>query len=218
MARERAGICELCTEGIAKTDVRRHLADCTPRYDSAHQHRRLIQLEVVADDAPEYWLYVEGREDASLQQVDAVLRHTWLECCGHMSAFRVGQLEAAKRTPLGLVFGTTGLRFKYDYDFGSTTSLNGRVVGVRNGSIGRSAVRVLARNAPLPWTCEQNCVASAVVVCPFCIHSGPSLFCREHAASHPCAAEEVWLPVVNSPRMGVCGYTGPKGARRPTMR
>ena len=37
---------------------------------------------------PEYWLHVEGRETASLQQLDSLLRRVWLECCGHMSALR----------------------------------------------------------------------------------------------------------------------------------
>lgn len=208
LAQSRTGVCELCGEAVAKADVRHHLTGCAPGHDSGHRQERLIQLEVEAAGAPEYWLYVEGRESASLQQVDSVLRRTWLECCGHMSAFRVGRLEAAKRSPLGVMFRTKGLGFTYEYDFGSTTALKGKVIGFRSGSIGRAAVRLIARNAPLPWACEEKCGAQAVVVCPFCIHSGPSLFCKTHAPSHPCADEEVWLPVVNSPRMGVCGYTG----------
>jgi hypothetical protein len=32
--------------------------------------------------------------------------------------------------------------------------------------------------------------------------------CARHAAEHTCADEESFLPVVNSPRMGACGYTG----------
>ncbi len=32
-------------------------------------------------------------------------------------------------------------------------------------------------------------------------------FCDEHAEEHACE-EESLLPVVNSPRMGVCGYCG----------
>jgi len=46
------------------------------------------------------------------------------------------------------------------------------------------------------------------VVCPFCIDFGDAVFCDAHAAAHEHADEEVYLPVVNSPRMGVCGYTG----------
>ena len=32
--------------------------------------------------------------------------------------------------------------------------------------------------------------------------------CEVHTEKHDCG-EEALLPVVNSPRMGMCGYTGP---------
>jgi hypothetical protein len=102
---------------------------------------------------------------------------------------------------------TKGVAFQYEYDFGSTTVLRGKVLGHREGSLGRNAVRVLARNTPLTLTCA-SCDAPATLVCPFCIGSGPCLFCKTHAPQHPCAEEDVFMPTVNSPRMGVCGYTG----------
>jgi len=100
-----------------------------------------------------------------------------------------------------------GRAFEYEYDFGSTTALRGKVFGYREGSLGRNVVRVLARNTPLELTCA-SCGAPARLVCPFCIGTGPSLFCKTHAPQHPCAEEDVFMPTVNSPRMGVCGYTG----------
>lgn len=100
-----------------------------------------------------------------------------------------------------------GQRFTYNYDFGSTTTLTGQVLGVRAGCLGRTATRLLARNDPPRWRCEA-CTQPATIVCPLCIDSGPCLFCDVHAQQHPCAVEEVYLPVVNSPRMGVCAYAG----------
>ena len=208
MGSPMSGTCELCRDELAKARMAAHLIACASAHDSGPRQERLIQVKVEAEGAPEYWLYLEGRESATLQQVDLLLRQTWLECCGHMSAFRIGRLEPAKPTALGDVFRSKGLAFQYEYDFGSTTALKGKVVAFRSGWMGRSAVRLLARNAALPWVCQQNCDHPATLICPFCIHEGPSLFCKRHAPSHPCAKEEVWLPVVNSPRMGVCGYTG----------
>ncbi len=164
-----------------------------------------MQLRIDAAGDPRYWLYVEARSDATLQQLDGFLRRIWLECCGHMSAFRTGQQELAKRSRIGGVFARGGPKFIYEYDFGSTTTLRGHVLDSRQGFPGRTAVRLLARNDPLPWVCEE-CSRPATLVCPFCIGSGPCLFCDEHAQQHPCADEEVALPVVNSPRMGVCAY------------
>lgn len=201
------GVCELCGHQTPKDQMTKHLTSCIPQHDSGRRPARLVQFQVEAAGAPEYWLYVEGREDASLQQLDSLFRQVWLECCGHMSAFRIGRIEAAKRSALGVVCSTKGARFEYDYDFGSTTTLKAKVIGFREGAIGRTAVRIVARNTPLASTCEA-CDKPAVLVCPSCMYSGPSLFCKTHAATHPCDADDVWLPVVNSPRMGVCGYTG----------
>jgi len=96
---------------------------------------------------------------------------------------------------------------EYEYDFGSTTALTGELVCKRQGSIGRASVRLLARNEPLVWPCG-DCKAPATVVCPYCIDSDDGLFCDAHAETHEHAGEEVYLPVVNSPRMGVCAYSG----------
>jgi hypothetical protein len=183
----------------------RHVLSCAASHDAPGQPISLVRVQVEAEGDPRYWLYVEARAEATLQQLDALLRRVWLECCGHMSAFRTGQREPAMRSKIGVALGDKGQVFLYEYDFGSTTALRGRVLGTRQGSLGRTAVRLLARNDPLPWSCEE-CTQPASVVCPFCSESSPCVLCDEHAEQHPCAEEDVYLPVVNSPRMGVCGY------------
>jgi hypothetical protein len=124
-----------------------------------------------------------------------------------MSAFRNGRREVAMASTVSAAFLAGDRPVEYEYDFGSTTALTGAHVGERIGTIGRAPVRVLARNSPIAWSCA-DCAAPASVVCPFCLYSGDALFCSVHAAAHEHAVEEVYLPVVNSPRMGVCGYTG----------
>ncbi len=125
-----------------------------------------LRLESAGD--PRYWIYVEARADATLQQVDSLLREVWLEFCGHMSAFRVGSAEPSMRDKVGQVFRPKGLRFRHDYDFGTTTVLNGQVLGAREGSLGRPTVQLLARNDPPTCRCAE-CGARATVICPFCL-------------------------------------------------
>jgi hypothetical protein len=185
----------------------KHFAECAPAHDAAGKTVRLVQLRFEAPIDPRYWLYIEAAAATALDRVDALLRATWLECCGHMSAFYVGQAQPNNGSKIGDVLGSRGARFRYEYDFGSTTLLDGLVVGVRDGSPGRVAARLLARNDPLVWPC-QDCGAVATTVCPFCVDDGGGFFCEAHAGKHPHAEEEVYLPVVNSPGMGVCGYTG----------
>lgn len=208
MARSgNTGKCEVCGQSSGKSAMIRHLAECLPVHDRRGKSVRLVQLRFEAPDDPRYWLYVETRADATLEQLDALLRAVWLECCGHMSAFYVGQSEPSKAAKVASVLASKGPAFRYEYDFGSTTILSGKVLGTREGSVSRAAARVLARNDPPSWSCAQ-CQAAATTVCPFCLDEGGGLFCEAHAAKHPHAEEEVYLPVVNSPRMGVCGYTG----------
>ena len=111
------------------------------------------------------------------------------------------------RAKIGSALHRKGLTFTYEYDFGSTTELTGHVLGIREGCLGRTATRLLARNDAPEWSCEK-CSRPATIICPLCIQDGAYLFCETHAHEHPCADEEVYLPVVNSPRMGVCGYVG----------
>jgi hypothetical protein len=199
------GACELCAERAPQAEMRRHVQRCAQAHYADSEQGSLILLAFTAPDAPDYWILVEASADASLEKIDAFLRHIWLECCGHMSAFYLGREELRMVSKVGDVIRGKGTRFRHEYDFGSTTVLQGQVLGAREGSIGRRAVRLLARNDPLPWTCTK-CEKPATTVCPFC--SDSVVLCDAHARTHPHANEDAYLPIVNSPRMGVCGYTG----------
>jgi hypothetical protein len=174
------------------------------------------------------------RDDARLTALDNVLRGVWLECCGHLSSFHSGEIDyfsagydlresAAMWSPFGTrrtersmnvrmdrVLPAVGDRFAYEYDFGTTTRLSVQVTGARVGTIGRAPVRLLARNDAPVWPCA-TCGQQATVICAYCAGTGDQPFaCDAHQAAHDCgeAGDEAWLPVVNSPRMGVCGYVG----------
>jgi hypothetical protein len=202
-----SGFCALCGLRATKTRMMAHLETCVAAHDEIGQPQPLVVLRFAAAGAPRYWLVIEAKANAQLRHVDALLRQLWLECCGHMSAFRLGRRELAMTTATAIAFARAASKVEYEYDFGSTTALTGELVCNRQGSIGRASVRLLARNEPLGWPCG-DCKAPASVVCPYCIDSDDGLFCDAHAEMHEHAGEEVYLPVVNSPRMGVCAYSG----------
>jgi hypothetical protein len=99
-----------------------------------------------------------------------------------------------------------GMTCTYAYDFGTTTELTLRVVGERLGPRQRQAVQVLARNTPPVVTCVA-CGTAATQVCTQCIYNDEGWLCDACAPAHACGAG-LCLPVVNSPRVGRCGYTG----------
>ena len=91
--------------------------------------------------------------------------------------------------------------FTYDYDFGSTTRLEGQVVAIREGYL-KEPVKILARNNPLEFYCEK-CGKAATELCVEC----GIFYCDRCLPKHECG-DEMGMPVVNSPRMGECAYTG----------
>ena len=200
-----------------------HLARCAPQHDrTGGIPCELFYLRVEGKGAPMFWLDVEVKGTSPIRRLDDLLRRVWLECCGHLSAFEAEgprysvvvdhelgfePNERSMSAKVSQVLTSPGQRLSYEYDFGSTTELTLRLISVRTGMIGRSSARLLARNEPPVWTCGV-CDAPATLVCPFCMGEDNPFVCAGHAPQHTCAEDESFLPVVNSPRMGVCGYTG----------
>ena len=50
-------------------------------------------MRAEASGAPLYWLDLEIKTDSKLRQLDDLLRKVWLECCGHLSAFKIDGLR-----------------------------------------------------------------------------------------------------------------------------
>lgn len=222
------GTCALCGGDFAKPAITRHLAKCEAEHRPARgKPRPTFHLRVEGRDLPEYWLNIEIPAEATLRLLDAFLRDIWLECCGHLSAFTIGEVQyeldtggvdamwptifgrgaepQTMDTALGAVL-RPGLRFFHEYDFGTTTNLALKVAARQEGVVSRNSVKILARNHPPPIPCEK-CGQPATEVCSQCIYEGGGWLCTAHGRKHKCG-EDMLLPVVNSPRVGMCGYTG----------
>lgn len=232
MARETSyGVCELCGKRSSKAAITRHLQACAAQHEKSGKGVPLFHLRVEGRHEPYYWLDIEIKAAARLSDLDQFLRCLWLECCGHLSAFRIGNVdyEVPDTDPLGgfgeffsqrvtrsidtgvgrALRAVNGHPFGYEYDFGSTTELKIRRVAERVGRIGSSPLRLLARNEGPVWPCSI-CGQPATHICPDCTcDSDDPFLCGAHAEAHECeySADEM-LPVVNSPRLGVCCYRG----------
>jgi SEC-C motif len=222
---DQPGACELCGTILPAAEMPGHLATCAPANDvPADAAHRLLRVRVTSGDSPLFWLELEAKATARLDQIDRCLRQVWLECCDHLSVFRIGEISYFSRrydfdglglqgddermmtVRLGDVLPPAGTLFAYEYDVGSTTELQLTVVGERTGRIGRGAVRLLARNTAPEWQCGA-CGEPAAFVCAECrdIEANPFV-CARHRRRHTCGARDAYLPVANSPRVGVCGY------------
>lgn len=199
------GICEVCRARSAKGAMAAHLRKCLPRAgDGATVDGLLIRVQ--ATGAPVYWMDCVVRIDATLRHLDSFLRLTWLECCGHMSQFSAGRRrEIGMSVSVAKALELSEKRLAYEYDFGSTTALVISHLGRVDVALGKP-LRLVARNEPLVWACEE-CGDPATDICTQCVYDAQGFCCAKHARKHKCG-DDMFLPVVNSPRMGVCGYAG----------
>lgn len=100
-----------------------------------------------------------------------------------------------------------GMKFFHKYDYGSTTALGLKVVALRQQGLPKGAVQLLARNEAPQVSCQRRRILPATQICTECAWNGEGWLCESCAVAHECG-DEMCLPVVNSPRVGVCGYTG----------
>ncbi|MDR1527419.1 MAG: hypothetical protein LBS46_07105 [Dysgonamonadaceae bacterium] len=104
-----------------------------------------------------------------------------------------------------------GLKLEYEYDFGSSTELLLTVMEEYPVKADKKMV-LLSRNEPLEWLCDTCKKEPATQICTVHNWDDDSLFCDKCAEKHAKKCEDfeeyAAMPVVNSPRMGVCAYEG----------
>ena len=211
------GTCLYCGQEFAKNGIVKHLAVCPPRQAAITKAEAgqatpetLHHLRVQNSYSKAFWLDLEMRGSASLNDLDKYLRATWLECCGHLSEFSLGYgNEIAKRRKVAEVFAP-GAALRYVYDFGSSTELEIECVAVREGKPTTARlIALMARNLKPEVKCVE-CGEPAEWLCMECIYEqkGDGTFCEAHIEEHPCEDYGEPVRMVNSPRVGVCGYDG----------
>ncbi len=205
--------CLLCGSKYDRTGMTRHLQSClTKEMDTILNQKELkvypfYHIQVTGTYSPEYWLHLKVKSGSRLKDLDQFLRAIWLECCGHMSAFNYQRNELPMNRKLKEML-SPGMELLYSYDFGSTTKLLVKVIAEYQGLIQKDkSIQILARNVAPKILCDECGKAPAVQICTECQWNEKGWLCQSCVDEHECD-EEMLLPVVNSPRTGVCGYEG----------
>ncbi len=211
--------CHYCDQDYTNQGITRHLSACDEREEAIQQaegeQNETIHyhLKVQAQRAPDYVLHLEVSGDTPLKELDAYLRGIWLECCGHMSMFTMeawsGNEIQMERT-VGEVFRSRK-QLTYIYDYGTESRLTLKKMDTRTGpSTIEKPVGLMARNRPLRHDC-MKCEEEAEYLCRECqIETRETgLLCPDHREEHTCKDYGTPDRIVNSPRFGLCGYTGP---------
>lgn len=175
--------------------------------------QQLYHLQVQDAWQPYYWLHLEMNGTATLGDLDRYLRAIWLECCEHLSQFSLGgwrDKEIPQSRRAECVF-EPGMGLTHIYDFGTSSETLIKVVGVREGKpLSGHPIVLMARNNPPEARCTE-CGQPASWFCVECLHElgEPGTLCDQHAQLHPHTDYGEPISLVNSPRLGMCGYTGP---------
>lgn len=208
------GHCSKCEKLVTKRGALAHIKKCFGVGAAESANAFIIRAQYPAQN-PIYWLHVTLPFNLTLEHLDAFLRGVWLECCGHMSQFKInGKLYSShfeydefsyfEEFSMSLQCKkilNVGLKFTHDYDFGSTTRLSLEVVGLTH-SINPIEVELLMQNQEPQFTCSF-CDEKAVNISAY-----ESDFLCKSCTSTDEDDEGRHLPLVNSPRTGVCAYVG----------
>ena len=208
------GRCNFCKKIISGNMIKKHLLSCAERKKANESEKPAVSIFMVKAGSGPFWIYFEIGSSALLEDIDNFLRDIWLECCGHLSMFAIGnntymsnpQKEYGDKNmdiQLKRILHP-GIKFNHEYDFGTTTKLLLECISERKGVI-PSKINVLARNKLPEFRCK--CGKLANKLCVECTNGGGGFLCNECAKKHECG-EEMLLSLVNSPRMGMCGYGG----------
>ncbi|MFL5538477.1 MAG: hypothetical protein ACJ8J0_05765 [Longimicrobiaceae bacterium] len=205
---------------MTRGGMARHLAGCDRRREAVAAadagngaRTELVHLQVRDGHGGDYWLNLEVDAEATLKQLDGYLRAIWLECCGHLSQFSTrgwsGNTVGMARK-VGMVF-SPGVELTHIYDFGTTSETLLKALDARAGKrTTKHPIALMARNAAPAIAC-QVCGAPATRLCMQCVYDDekPGTLCDAHTRRHPHDEYGEPLAIVNSPRVGMCGYEGP---------
>ena len=145
------GTCYLCGEKFTQADLIKHIRKT---HIMAGDGEACLLLKVEGADNPDYWLLLDMPANCKLSVLDAFLRRIWLECCGHISAFRTRHEYVIS---MNRQIGTFNANSKIQHDYAPimTTTLSITVLGVSTRPKQRDKVRLLARNDSFVYTCND---------------------------------------------------------------
>ncbi len=108
------GVCEFCHGEFDKGKMTQHLKSCKQRKaklaeetganDGAKEMTKLYHIVVEGKRLPMYWMHLEVPATDTLDDLDTFLRDTWLECCGHLSAFEIAGVSYMSQTDDDMFF------------------------------------------------------------------------------------------------------------------
>jgi len=204
------GKCLYCNQLFSQKDIGKHLARHLADREKAEAGSTTQTYCHVVVEADVMFLHLLVKGDAKMKTIDNFLRDIWLNCCDHLSGFGHKNFKISMNHIAQDVFEPR-IKIFHDYDYGTTTRVF--LKGLKHYKLcQKENIILLSRNEPLKIMCVMCNKEPAANLCSTCIWDQEAFFCetcsKEHEKSCDDFADYACMPVVNSPRMGECGYVG----------
>ncbi|MDO8871913.1 MAG: DUF6398 domain-containing protein [Methanoregula sp.] len=213
------GTCFICNEKIKGALFEEHLESCLQKTGWPQSGEPGLLIRVMGTNNRRYWLMVLAGPETTLSDLDRLIRGVWVECCGHLSAFSIGNTsfnsdgEGEGMNVYIRDVLVAGDTCSYRYDFGSSTRLS--VIALRPVKMFPliDGLVLLGQNCRVHRKCSA-CGTEATMCCqePWdeeeldekqC-NKKPLYFCD--ACAETSSYDSEWMERIgNSPRNGVCG-------------
>jgi hypothetical protein len=204
------GKCLYCEDLFLQKEIGKHLAKHLAQMETKSVGTNPVNYVHIEVEAGEMFLHILVKGDAKMKIIDKFLRGIWLECCGHLSEFGHKDFKIKMNDLVEDVFQPR-IKIYHDYDFGTTTRVILKAHKQYQLAL-KEQIILLSRNEPLKFMCNLCKKKPAVYLCSICWYETEAFYCekcsKKHAETCEDFADYAEMPVVNSPRMGECGYTG----------
>ncbi|MDZ4759109.1 MAG: hypothetical protein SGJ10_13365 [Bacteroidota bacterium] len=204
------GKCLFCEAVFPQKEIGKHLAKHLAEMQKADVKKSVASYCHIQIEIGEMFLQILAKSDTEMEEIGVFLRNIWLEFCGHMSGFDHKDFEIEMEDLVETVFENR-TKLSYDYDYGTTTSVF--LKGLKKYSLFfKESIILLSRNEPLNLMCATCNKEPAVFLCSTCYWKQYAFYCKKCSTKHKKVCDDFAdyskMPVVNSPRMGQCGYEG----------
>ncbi|MPQ44024.1 DUF7309 domain-containing protein [Clostridium tarantellae] len=230
------GKCYFCEKDLKSRSALKHIKSCITRVsnveDMKNDSSKLIKKYLIQITPTymksEYWMYITIDENLKLKDLDQFLRKIWLECCGHLSSFKIYDEkydsdvndEDEENEDCDFFSWTfkdaKSLNYKlkdviniddivtYSYDWGSTTELKLKIIDKFTTGNKEKKIEIIARNSEH----TENCYICSKTSTYYDYEKNRYL-CKSCVNNLKLSEESIEeVSYLNSPRDGVCGYVG----------
>lgn len=223
------GKCYYCGKELNERTIKRHMKSCLEMQsvinEEMAQKRSRTRNQFILSLKDKYnkkrycmYLFISG--ELQVVHLDKFIRDVWVECCSHLSSFTIDNNRYNDNSDGMYAMNVflkdvlrEGLKFDYEYDFGSTTYIELEVIDEIKVSTKHSMIEIIARNNEIVHKCSR-CGKNA----QYLSYSKKEFLCKDCAKGYSdydfnnMCIEEIGNEYYNSPRDGVCGYCGDRDA------